>query len=235
MSSRASFLALSLGFAVLSSGCLIRIGGGADCVWHDDDSPWHTSIHESGVETTEVRSIGDFKSLEVNGSTDVTVRVGEQTSLAVTGDENIVANLRTEVVDGRLVIGLKPGSYRSVKSLKVTVTTPALEAVSVNGSADVEISGLTTGNLETRIAGSGDIAARGEIQALKASIAGSGDLKLSKLSAREASIEIAGSGNASVHAVEALSVAIQGSGDVRYSGDPKVTASVSGSGNIHKE
>ncbi len=233
MTFRASFLALALGFSALSSSCIIHIGGEADWDW--DDGDYYHEFHNAGVETTEVRTVTDFKSIEVNGSTDVNVRVGEATTVAVNGDANLVKQLETEVVGDRLMIGLKPGKYRSVKNLKVTVTTPALAGVAVNGSADVQISGLTGGPFETRIAGSGDISARGEIDALTASIAGSGDLKLSQLCAREASVQISGSGDASVHAVESLSIAIQGSGDVFYSGDPKVTASVAGSGNVRKD
>ncbi len=232
MKFRAPFLALVLAFSALSSGCVIHIGGGADWDW-DDGHDWH-EFDYADVDTTEVRTVDDFKSVEVNGSTDVDVRVGETTSVAVTGDANLVQQLETEVVDGRLVIGLKPGKYRSGKNLKVTVTTPALTAVAVNGSADVAISGLSGGEFETRIAGSGDISARGEVEALSASIAGSGDLKLGNLHARAASVQISGSGDASVYASESLSVAIQGSGDVRYQGDPKVTASIAGSGNVRK-
>lgn len=230
MKFRTPFVVLTFALATLSSGCIIHVGNG----WDWDDEGHGYSVRESGIHKIEVRTIGDFKQLEVNGSTDVVVRVGEATSLAVSGDENLVANLRTEVVEGKLVIGLNPGTYRSTRHLNVTVTTPALDAVVVNGSADIEISGLTGGSLETRIAGSGDIVARGEVGSLKGSIAGSGDLKLSGLAAREASVEIAGSGDATVHALEALSVTIQGSGDVRYTGDPKVTSSVSGSGNVRK-
>lgn len=233
MTARASFLALALGFSALSSSCIIHIGPGTDWDW--DDGDYYHEFSDSGVDTTEVRTVADFKSIEVNGSTDVDVRVGEATTVAVSGDANLVKQLETEVVGDRLVIGLKPGKYRSAKSLKVTITTPALAGVAVNGSADVQISGLTGGPLETRISGSGDISARGEIDALTASIAGSGDLKLSKLCAREASVQISGSGDAAIHAVESLSIAIQGSGDVHYSGDPKVTASVAGSGNVRKD
>ncbi len=233
MTFRASFLALTLGFSALSSSCIIHIGPGTDWDW--DDGDYHQEFYDSGIDTTEVRTVADFKRIEVNGSTDVTVRVGEATTVAVSGDANLVKQLETQVIDDRLVIGFKPGKYRSSKNLKVTVTTPGLAAVAVNGSADVQITGLSGGPLETRIAGSGDISARGEIDALTASIAGSGDLKLSNLSAREASVQIAGSGDASIHAVESLSIAIQGSGDVHYSGDPKVTASVAGSGNVRKD
>lgn len=234
MTPRSSHLALALGLSLLSSSCIVHIGGGADWGWDDEGNYW-SDYHGSGVETTEVRTVDDFKSIEVNGSTDVNVRVGEATTVAVNGDANLVKQLETEVVDGRLVIGLKPGHYHNIKNLKVNVTTPALSSVAVNGSADVGISGLSGGPFETRIAGSGDISARGDIDALTASIAGSGDLKLLNLCAREASVQISGSGDAAIHAVDSLSVAIQGSGDVRYSGDPKVTAKVSGSGSIRKE
>ena len=65
------------------------------------------------------------------------------------------------------------------------------------------------------------------------SIAGSGDIRLGKLTTRAAEISIAGSGNIEANASETADISIMGSGDVDIKGGAKCTVSKAGSGNVN--
>jgi len=218
-------LALPLALASLLAGCLIETGSSCGFI----------GIGGSGTLKTESRSVPEFKRIGVNGSIDVTAKVGTPAAVDVTADDNLVEYITTEVKDGTLRIGTKPGSYRFSKGVKVAITTPELEKVSIAGSSDVNVSGLAGPRFAADIAGSGDLHAAGRVDKLDASIAGSGDLALVELESRDAKVHIAGSGDAHVHATETLEVKIAGSGDVTYRGDPKITRSIAGSGSVSKE
>ena len=210
----------------------------------DGDGHFHRNyhVHEgggdtidgSGVSKTETRTVTDFHRIAVDGCADLSVQVGGATSVAVTGDDNLVGFVTTEVRDGSLVIGMKSGSYSTHVNLRVAITTPGLDALSIRGSSDAEVSGIAGGSFSAEIKGSGDVRASGKVDRLDAVIAGSGDLHLDGLEAREANVGVSGSGDVEVWTTESLVASVSGSGDVRYRGDPKVTKSVAGSGSVSK-
>lgn len=216
---------LPLAIPLLLAGCLIQTG--SSCSF--------TGIGGSGVSKTESRSLPEFKRIATAGSVDVTAKIGTPASVGVTGDDNLLEYVTTEVTDGTLKIGMKSGSYHFTNGLKVAITTAELEKVSIAGSSDVDVAGLNGGTFAASIAGSGDIHASGRVDLLEVSVAGSGDLKLADLEAREAKVSIAGSGDARVNATQSLWVKIAGSGDVVYRGEPKLDKSIAGSGSVTKE
>jgi hypothetical protein len=222
--SRLSFL-IPAAIPCLLAGCLMQSGSSCSFV----------GISGSGVQKTEVRSVADFERIATAGSVDVTAKVGSPAKVEVTGDDNLLEYVTTEVKDGTLEVGMKSGSYHFTHGLKVAITTPVLEKISIAGSSDVDVSGLKGERFGASIAGSGDLRASGQVESLEASVAGSGDLQLDDLESRDAQVSIAGSGDVRVHATQSLDVKIAGSGDVVYRGDPKITRSIAGSGSITKE
>jgi hypothetical protein len=141
----------------------------------------------------------------------------------------------TEIRDGSLVVEMKSGSYSPQIHMRVKATTPALDAIVIRGSSDVDVKGLTGDKFELQVDGSGDAKASGKVATLVAKVNGSGDLNLADVEARDATVEISGSGDVDVWATESVVVSVAGSGDVTYRGDPKkVTKSVAGSGSVRK-
>jgi hypothetical protein len=219
---------------LLASSCIIVVDGDGTHHWHDSWSS-HNSIRGSGVAKTETRTVTDFRGLQVNGSCDVTLTVGSATSLTATADDNLLSDLVTEVRDGTLVVEMKSGSYSPQVAMKVVATVPALDSVSVRGSADVDVAGVAGDRFSVEVSGSGNVHAAGKTGSVTARVSGSGDVKLFDLEAREATVEVSGSGDVDVWATESLATSIAGSGDVTYKGDPpKLSKSVAGSGSVRK-
>ena len=65
----------------------------------------------SGILAMESRTVPAFGSVQLAGSNNVTIRVGEQQSVQVYGDDNLIGRVTTDVDATTLVIGDKPGSY----------------------------------------------------------------------------------------------------------------------------
>jgi hypothetical protein len=190
------------------------------------------AIHGSGVAKTETRSVASFSKIELSGSPDVEVAVGPAASVEVTADDNILPILETKVENDTLKIDSK-GSYNTRLGVKVKITLPTLEGVSVSGSGAIHVTGLKAGELEAGVTGSGDITLGGAVDRLRAQITGSGELQAGELGAKDVRITVTGSGDAAVRATEQLDASVTGSGDVRYSGNPpKVRKNVTGSGDI---
>ncbi|HKE14915.1 MAG TPA: head GIN domain-containing protein [Kofleriaceae bacterium] len=190
------------------------------------------SVKGSGHTVQQPRGAAQFRRIDVRGSTDVVARVGPATSVTVSGDDNIVPHVRTEVRGDTLVVEMDSGSYTPSARLLVTVSTPALDAIEISGSSDVSAQGIAAERFDAHISGSGNLTLHGNARQLDASISGSGDMRLYGLSARRAVVEVSGSGDVELSAVEALDVEVSGSGDVHYRGKPARTVRVSGSGSV---
>ena len=208
--------------AALSSGCSFHysLGGGP-------------TYFGSGVKLVDTRDVRDFDEIDVLGATDVRVRVGEQTRIVVSGDDNLIDHVLTEV-DGRtLEVRMENGSYNMKKPLVVTIYTPGLDALTIKGSGDAFLSGLDEDELRLSVMGSGDVEAEGMVEHLIARVKGSGDMSLKELRARHADVSVKGSGDITLYASESLDASVMGSGDISYWGNP-VERSVSemGSGDI---
>lgn len=218
--------------ALVGSGCDIRIRGieRLDRILHVGSG---ARIQGSGVKSSQRRSVDEFERVDIKSAGTVDIQVGGEQSVTVEIDDNLLEIISTVVDDDTLVIESEE-SYRSDIELKVIVTVPKLEAVGIYGSGDVQVRDLAGDDFAVRIAGSGDVDARGSVEDVSVNIGGSGDVDLYQLAAEEVSVRIAGSGDARVHAVETLDVTIMGSGDVRYEGDPEINRTILGSGDVRR-
>lgn len=192
----------------------VRMGGGA---------------RGSGVRSEEARVVEDFHAVRLQAPARVHVRVGEARTVVVSGDDNVVPEVRTRVSDGTLVIALE-GSWRLRKELEVTLTLPTLESFRIEGSGAVSIAGLAAERLELAIEGSGALEAHGSVRDLRATIDGSGELDLDDLQAARAELSIEGSGAIEAAVSEGLHYTIEGSGCIAYSGPATSHGTVDGSG-----
>jgi hypothetical protein len=211
-------------------------------------------IRESGNQITSNRSTPEYDQIAVSGSFQVTLVAGKEGTISITGDENIISHVVTEVENNELKIYFEKKKNYSYKS-KITIEVPfeSINAVLFTGSGDITTkstiiadkfdvhltgSGDVTLDLKATkttasVAGSGDIILNGTSTILKASVAGSGDLDCSKLIVENATADVAGSGDIKVNCTQKLTAGIAGSGSVKYKGKPEtIEKSIAGSGDV---
>jgi len=183
----------------------------------------------------------------------VNAEAGAAPRVTVRAADNLLPVITTEVVDRRLVVGIKPQTWARTRNKMVVVVEfaeltgilvrgsgdvdadriqAALFEIVLRGSGDVKIERLEADALALSITGSGDVTVGGSSRALGVDIFGSGDVRADRLESRQVAVRIRGSGDARVHAVETLQVEISGSGDVRYRGTPQIQQKISGSGEL---
>ncbi len=201
-------LSIAAGLALLG-GCSVHSSFGIG-----------TSQEGSGVAAKEVREVGQFERVESLGSIDVVIRAGEESRVSISGDDNLLEFVVTEVSRGTLEVRLENGSYEFGEPLVVTISVPQLESLELNGSGSATITGLKQESITLSVLGSGDVRASGSVDLLHASVKGSGDLSLRELKARSAVASVLGSGDIALHAEEYLKASVQGSGDIDYWGSP---------------
>lgn len=166
------------------------------------------------VAAAELVPVPEFRSVQLRGGGEVTVRPGRaQRVTLVEGSARVTevkvlpgGKLRIDACDGRC-----PDRYR----LRVLIETPTMPDVAVDGGGAIS-------------AASGF---RAESQ-LSAAISGGGSIDLRSVAADGVAAAINGGGEILVQPRRSLSAAINGGGSIRYWGDPSVTSIVNGGGAV---
>lgn len=189
-------------------------------------------IQGSGIEVSELRSVQPFQRVLLDGTSDVTISFGETQSVSVTGDENLVHLVKTDVRGNQLRIDTS-GSYSTSNGIQIDIVVPRLIACELNGTGDIDISGYTGEELELITDGIGNITCSGTVGIVHATTDGIGDIELAELVAREAYAITDGIGGIVVNATEKVDARINGIGNITIIGDPKnVQTEIDGIGDI---
>ena len=192
-----------------------------------------TTAEGSGVAATQTRNVASFQGVELAGSNDVVVRVGEKQSVVVSADDNLIHRVTTEVQQGTLVIAQTPGNFTTKSPMRVVVSVPTLHALTLSGSGNVVVSDIKSQSLRVMLSGSGNLTGDGRATRFAATVSGSGNVLFQRLIANDVNAVVSGSGDILVTATKRLDASVPGSGAILYSGNPSnVTKSVTGSGTI---
>lgn len=190
------------------------------------------AVQGNGQHLVEQRQVADLDGVDLNGPLQVELRVGQATSLQVSGDSNLVPLVHTDASGGALRVWVE-GNVRSNMPLRVVYTTPTLRHLSANGSGSLAVSGLNGAPLELDLKGSRSVSLAGRVQRLDASLNGSGGLHASGLQSGSTRVVLTGSGRLDLGQVngEALNLELHGSGGAHASGTVRnMTVRLNGSG-----
>lgn len=209
----------------------------------------------SGDVVTENRDVSGFDVIEFNTVGELLISQGEQESLSIEAEENILEHIRTEVRGGTLVIDVDDAVSLDLNApITYTVVVTDLREFKLNGLGNVKLDGLQADELELDMHGAGNLEARGltadrlevelsglgsvtpvgAVDELVVSIPGSGNFSGADLQSRTARVRVSGLGNATVWVTGRLDVEISGAGNVSYYGSPDVTQDVSGLGRVER-
>ena len=144
--------------------------------------------------------------------------------------------VRAKVTEGVLtVIGPArlSGAMKGARGLRVTVTTPSIEALLLKGVGAADLKNIAADALELQLDGAGKISASGSCSHLDATVAGVGKLAAESLTAETVRVRVDGVGKAVVYATAKLDARIDGAGKIVCHGQPKdVEKEISGVGKV---
>lgn len=190
------------------------------------------TVRGSGVMGREIRQVGAFHSVVIEGGVDVHYQRSQTMQVSITGDQNLLPLIKTQTRAGILTIS-STGSYQPQLPLVVEIRGPRLQAISLEGSGDTVLNDVDENSLKLELNGSGQLRADGKVDRLAVSLNGSGDVDATNLVTGQADMTIEGSGSIDITAPQALTAKISGSGDVNYYGRPeKIEKQLTGSGEV---
>ena len=184
----------------------------------------------------ENRDVPDFNGVEVSHGLKAQVTIGPK-SVRISGDEKRVAQVRTEVVDGKLVVRVEKnaGWGSSSKGIHVTISTPKLTSVEASGGAEVDAEATPADTFSIDSSGGSDVSVRNlDAKKLKVGVSGGGGVTLK---GRADALNLEASGGAEVHGKElslkSLDVDASGGAEVEANPTDRIEAELSGGSSVH--
>ena len=215
-----------------------------------------STLRGSGKMIADTRPVSNFDKLSLNGIGDLILTQGDQESLRIEAEDNILGQIETRVQDGTLMISLKDPNweetirptqrvvyYLSVKNvhqLELTgvgsinigqLKTDQLDILS-SGVEGIDIGNLQAQTLKVALTGEGQCNLAGTVASQEVELSGTGQYNAARLQSQDAVIDLSGSGSASVWVEKNLTTNLSGSGSVYYSGSPKVNNTIAGTGGV---
>ncbi len=193
---------------------------------------------DNGPPVTQTRPITTFTRLDVSGDLELEVRLFNRPDpgVRITAGEKAIDRIKTELAENTLRISTKSRGLTigpdPLGPVSISLGVPALVGLSVEGKADVTLSGLSARTFELRVDGSGDIEARGRVDDFTLEVDGSADSQFADLATQNANVRIDGSGDTELRVHRTLELVVEGSGNVIYHGRPAVTSRLEGSGDV---
>jgi hypothetical protein len=214
-------------------------------------------VRGSGEVITVQREVSDFDRVALNGVGTLYISVGEEESLKVEAEDNLLPYIETLVHGQTLSIGFRDQGLRTAfqptEPIHYYLTVKDLAALELSGAGNIEVDEIATSELHIKTSGAGNIEIEkltakvlnmdvsgagnchiyeGQVADQNLRISGAGGYRASDLQSQSARIDISGLGGARVWVEEDLRVEISGAGSVTYFGSPILSQDVSGAGNI---
>ena len=140
----------------------------------------------SGKMVTESFDVQDFDQIRVGTSGVLYIEQGDEFSLSIEADDNILPLLDVEVEQGVLTLRTEPDiTPLQFETIIYRVTLPELSMIDLSGSADIRVGDFSADALSVNINGSGDVTfVNLGVASLSVRISGSGDMILPNVSAK---------------------------------------------------
>jgi hypothetical protein len=243
-------------FVVVFAGARLGLASGSN--WFSninfiDFGSSKQSLIASGHQITQNRSVSGVRSVKLATNVDLEIRQGASDSLTVTGDENILPALLTDVSLGQMTIRYDPRyDIQNYSRTKVNLTVKDLNELRLNSSGnvtvgplttssfniilgsscDVRIEGLQADKVSSHITSSGDITIQGEANSLNLDISSSVNYQAGDLKVQTATVKMSSSADVTLWVVNTLNATITSSGNIAYYGNPVVHQTNTSSGRL---
>ncbi len=199
--------------------------------------PGWESVRGSGdvvEETREVRGIDEVRGVSNATIGDLYIEIGEETSLRIEVEDNLIDYIETEVRGDVLHIETRRGvSLRPREAIEFYLTVPTLESLSISGTGSAEAPDLESKRFSATVSGTGDVQIESlDVNTAELEITGTGGAEIACLQGARLEVEISGTGAATIEEgrVKHQEVELSGSGSYKAQDLESETAQVEVSG-----
>ena len=195
----------------------------------------------SGVVKEETRDLDGFTGIDISASFEATATIGPKTGVTLSAEDNLLPLIKTEVRDGRLVVGLASGhNIRTTKPLTLKVVVPTLDFVAARGASkltatageastfkvvstgasSVDVSGLECDAIEVDAKGASRVTLEGRGKRLTLGASGASKVTAVGSSFESAKVDVSGASKAEVNVTGSIDGEVSGASSLDVKGKP---------------
>lgn len=233
-------ITIALILSLLASSCMFDVN-------------WGPGKKGNGVVVEETRSVSeDFTSITASEGLDVYVTQGDDFSIRVEADENVIELIGTDIRDGRLRVHAIENIGRATKN--VYVSLPEVTELSASSGSDLMGQGAISADkirldassgadlhvevdadeVEADCSSGADLRITGRANLLYADASSGSDIKAQGLETKVCHANASSGADIRVSVSESLTADASSGADIRYSGEANVHAKKSASGSVHR-
>ena len=192
------------------------------------DDP-RTDVFGSGTVVTEARTVTSFTGVRASGGHTVVVEQAGVEGVEVTTDDNLVAFVWTDVIDGTLVVSVDPQVRpRSTEPLVVRIHARELSTLIADGAVSLDADIGSVPELTVHVSGVSQVRVNGSAEWQSLQISGVSEYHGLGVESNEARVTASGVSVAELWVHDRLEVDGSGVSTIRYRGHPSVIARVTG-------
>ena len=190
-------------------------------------------VKGSGKRIMQKRQISAFTSISTEGAFAIEVTCQKDPSLEIEGDDNVL-DLITADVSGNVLRLRNTKSYSTSEPVRIKITVPNLEGLSVSGAGQIAIKDVKNEKFEIDSNGAPNITVAGDTSVIDIDSNGAGKIDTHNLRAARAVVDSKGVSRIDLDVKEQLDVTVSGPSFVTYRGDPVVNKTIHGPGKVEK-
>jgi len=222
-----------LGLLIFIFALAIGLAFSANCSFGSFSS--FSGIQGSGTPKSETRNVSGFKKIEAGGAINLEVSVQKDFSVEVQADDNLLANIKTEVSGDTLKIYSEDRISPKTR-INVKISMPEIEDLEVSGASSGNVTNVKADSLELKASGASKIKISGTAKDLEANASGASTIDAESLQVENAEVDASGASKAIISASNELNVEASGASKISYIGEPKnIKQNSSGASSITKK
>ena len=195
----------------------------------------NAQVKGNGNLASEMRKLSNFKAIEITiGYDKIIVNCGEEPSLHISGDENILPLITTRISKGILTIE-SDSTFETKADSEIIINVKSLKEFTFDGVGETVIQNVNSEKFTCNINGDGSCELTGTVKSFNVSVNGVGSVNARQLIADDVVANLNGVGSVKLYAKNSLNASVNGVGGLTYFGNPaELILNDSGIGGITK-
>ena len=195
----------------------------------------NAQVKGNGNLVSEMRKLSNFKAIEITiGYDKILVNCGEEPSIHISGDENILPLITTRISKGILKIE-SDSTFETKADSEIIINVKSLKEFTFDGVGETVIQNVNSEKFTCNINGVGSCDLNGKVKSFNISVNGVGSVNARQLIADDVVANLNGVGSVKLYAKNSLNASVNGVGGLTYFGNPtELILNDSGIGGITK-